>query len=203
MSRFLTNIFKGVSHRSRKLFHRPFSTFNIGWVREKVLKHQTDKKLKSHLYKNKYKVVFRDGPVFLFSIKELFVDEFYKFRTNKNKPKIIDCGSYIGTSILYFKVNYPEAIITGFEPDDTNYSILKTNIDSWNFFDTNIINAATWINNGNISFNSQGSMASRIVEESATGHTGNKKIVNCVRLKDLLTEEVDFLKIDIEGAEYA
>ena len=31
----------------------------------------------------------------------------------------------------------------------------------------------------------------------------NKKIVKCVRLKDLLNEEIDFLKIDIEGAEFA
>ena len=32
------------------------------------------------------------------------------------------------------------------------------------------------------------------------GHNGNdnKKIVKCVRLKDLLNEEIDFLKIDMK-----
>ena len=44
-------------------------------------------------------------------------------------------------------------------------------------------------------------MSSRI--ETDADKTNNKKIVKCVRLKDLLNEEIDFLKIDIEGAELA
>jgi len=153
------------------------------------------------LYRNKYQVAFRDGPTFLISINELFINEYYKFRTNKDCPRIIDCGSYIGTSILYFKVNYPNAVITGFEPDEKNYSILKSNLDNWNFPDTNVINAAIWINNESISFNSAGDMSSRI--ETGVNENNNKKIVKCVRLKDLLNEEIDFLKLDIEGAEFA
>ena len=43
-------------------------------------------------------------------------------------------------------------------------------------------------------------MASRI--ETGAINEGNKKTVPCVRLRDLLNEEIDFLKIDIEGAEY-
>jgi FkbM family methyltransferase len=200
MPNVLLNLSSGVIHRIKKMFYRPYSTFNIGWTKEKILKHQTDDKtLKYHLYKNKYKVAFRDAPTFLMSIEELFINEFYKFRTSKNKPKIIDCGSYIGTSILYFKVNYPNAIVTGFEPDSSNYSILKENLDSWNFPDTNVVNAAIWTSNGSISFNSAGNMSSRI---EADGNGLNEKdSVRCVRLNDLLNEEIDFLKIDIEGAE--
>ena len=41
-------------------------------------------------------------------------------------------------------------------------------------------------------------MSSRI----GNGGSGTKTI-NAIRLKDLLTEKIDFLKIDIEGAEYA
>ena len=48
------------------MFYRPYSTFDIGWAKEKILKHQTDEaNLKYHLYKNKYKVAFRDSPTFL------------------------------------------------------------------------------------------------------------------------------------------
>ena len=104
--------------------------------KEKILKHQTDRNLKYHIYKNKYKIAFRDGPVFLVSINELFINEFYKFRPATDRPKIIDCGSYIGTSILYFKDNYPNAVVSGFEPDETNFSILKENLENWNFSDT-------------------------------------------------------------------
>lgn len=200
MPNVLLNLSSGVIHRIKKMFYRPYSTFNIGWTKEKILKHQTDDtSLKYHLYKNKYKVAFRDAPTFLMSIEELFINEFYKFRTTKDKPKIIDCGSYIGTSILYFKVNYPNAVVTGFEPDSSNYSILKENLDSWNFPDTSVINGAIWTTNGNISFNSAGNMSSRI-EVDANG-LNDKNSVRCVRLNDLLNDEIDFLKIDIEGAE--
>ena len=44
-------------------------------------------------------------------------------------------------------------------------------------------------------------MASKIDESNNTVHSENQK-TKSVRLKDLLTEKVDFLKIDIEGAEY-
>ena len=65
-------------------------------------------------------------------------------------------------AFLYFKVNYPNAVIMGFEPDEKNYSLLKLNLDNWNFSDTNVVNAAIWINNESISFNSVGNMSSRI-----------------------------------------
>jgi len=201
MPHFLANLGKGVNNRIKKIFFQPYSVFDIGWAKEKILKHQTDQSLKYHLYKNKYKIAFRDAPVFLISIKELFINEFYKFRPTTDRPRIIDCGSYIGTSVLYFKINYPNAIVTGFEPDETNYSLINSNLLNWNFSDTSVTNAAIWINNEPISFNAKGSMASKI--ETGAMEDGNKKTVNCVRLKDLLTDKVDFLKIDIEGAEHA
>ena len=200
MPHLLANLGKGVSSRMKKIFYHPYRVFDIGRIKEKILKHQTDKDLKYHMYKNKYKIAFRDAPVFLVSINELFINEFYKFRPITDQPKIIDCGSYIGTSILYFKVNYPNAIVTGFEPDETNYSIVKENLENWNFQDTRVTNAAIWTNNDSISFYAKGSMASRI--EPGVDNDGNRKVVSCVRLKDLLHEEIDFLKIDIEGAEY-
>src|SRR6266516_2187458 len=162
MPYILFNLSKGLYYRVKKIFYRPYRIFDIGWAKEKILKHQTDTRLKHHLYRNKYKISFRDSPTFLLSINELFINEYYKFRANKDCPKIIDCGSYIGTSILYFKVNYPNAVVMGFEPDEKNYSILKSNLDNWNFPDTTVMNAAIWINNESISFNSVGDMSSRI-----------------------------------------
>ncbi len=201
MAHFLTNISSGIYKRLKKTFKRPYSVFNVGWAKEKILKHKTDLSLKYHVYRNKYKIAFRDGPVFLISINELFINEFYKFRPATDNPRIIDCGSYIGTSILYFKTNYPNAIVSGFEPDATNYQIIKSNLENWNFSNTDVTNAAIWINNDTITFNSKGNMASRIEADVVDNDQTNA--VKCVRLKDLLNEEIDFLKIDIEGAEHA
>jgi FkbM family methyltransferase len=130
----------------------------------------------------------------------LFVNEYYKFRPETARPKIIDCGSYIGTSILYFKVNYPNAVVTGFEPDAANFDLLQRNLDNWAFGDTLVERAAIWTNNDGISFHSAGNMSSGITATSAATH-GTSELVRTVRLRDLLDQEIDFLKIDIEGAE--
>jgi FkbM family methyltransferase len=200
MSNLLINLGKGFLNRKNKFFRQEYSVFDIGWVKEKILKHQTDQNLKFHTFKNKYKVAFKDGPVLLISITELFINEFYKFKSTTERPRIIDCGSYIGTSILYFKINYPHAIISGFEPDGKNYEIIHQNLENWKFHDTTVENAAIWIKNDYLAFDSKGNMGSKL--DVAQDHDVNKKSVKCVRLKDLLNEEIDFLKIDIEGAEY-
>jgi hypothetical protein len=43
-----------------------------------------------------------DGKSFYYSYREICEDEIYKFISNKPNPLIIDCGSNIGLSILYF-----------------------------------------------------------------------------------------------------
>lgn len=194
------NLGGGVKHRLKKLFSNPYDVFDISIGKQKLLKHQTDlEQLKFHTYRGKYEVVFKDSLTFLMSINELFIQEFYKFSTQNPQPRIIDCGSYIGTSLLYFKTHYPGAIITGFEPDNKNFALLKQNTDNWKFENVSIYNAAIWINNGTINFNSEGNMSSRIEEDTPEA---NDSGVTCFRLKDMLNETVDFLKVDIESAEY-
>ena len=121
----------------------------------------------------KHKIFFRDAPVFLVSINELFINEFYKFRTNKdqqnknNRLRIL----YWYQHPLYFKINYPNAQVRGFEPDSENFSLLKTNTNEWAFSNTQIENAAILdYQRDSITFNAKGSMASRIESD----HTGNQ-----------------------------
>ncbi len=87
MPHLLANLGKGINKRVKKIFYHPYSVFNIGWAKEKILKHQTDQRLKYHIYQKKYKIAFRDGPVFLISINELFINEFYKFRDDFRSAK--------------------------------------------------------------------------------------------------------------------
>lgn len=207
MAIFTNNLIGGIQYRIKRMFNRRYRVFDIGWLEEKKLKHERDLGVKTHLYKGKYSVHFRDAPEFLVSIDELFVNEFYKFRPAGGRPRIIDCGSYIGTSVLYFKVNYPEAVVTGFEPDPSNFGLLQRNLENWGFADAQVENAAIWVNNDGITFHSAGNMSSGIVQGggaaqgSAGGGGGTDLRVRTVRLRDLLEEDVDFLKIDIEGAE--
>ena len=191
----------GIRKRLNIIFYRPFSKFDISWFQEKLLKHANSGIEYSHLYKNRYKIIFKDPKAFLYSVKELFVEEIYKFKAQDDTPYIIDCGSYIGTSILFFKTQYPNAKILAFEPDNSNFELLNNNIKNWDLKDIEIQNAAIWIDNLGVNFIADGNMASKIDESNNTAHNENQK-TKSVRLRDLLTEKIDFLKIDIEGAEY-
>lgn len=144
------------------------------------------------------KIKITDSFWYLHSLNELFVEEVYKFTSDIENPRIIDCGSNIGLSILYFKKLFPKAVITGFEPDNDICSIAKFNLEQFNITDIDLQQKAVWINNDPLIFAKVGSLSGHFVDEEAE----NTISIETVRLKDYLQEKVDFLKIDIEGPEF-
>lgn len=136
---------------------------------------------------------------FMHGIDEIFIQEVYKYASYEQEPVILDCGANIGLSVIYFKRLYPKAKVIAFEPDPQIFSILSKNLAEYNYDDVEIVNAAVWNENATLTFESDGSVGGRIDSDKTTGN-GIK--VKSVRLRDYLTSHVDFLKIDIEGAEY-
>jgi FkbM family methyltransferase len=142
---------------------------------------------------------FADAATFLHGYEEIFDQEIYKFNATSNAPNIIDCGSNIGLSVVYFKRLYPNARVTAFEPDKNIAQTLKKNIESFKLSNIEVNEKAIWINNNGIEFQQEGGFSGRIPKP---GDTENIVKVPTKRLKDLLISKVDFLKMDIEGAEY-
>lgn len=143
---------------------------------------------------------FSHGDAFLHLLEEIFVDNVYKFESETDEPYIIDCGANIGVSILYFKKRFPKAKILGFEPDENVFNLLKQNVA---VFDKNnkveIKKEAVWTEDTELSFFSEGGVAgSSVVDYSKKN---NVVKVQATDLKKYLEVPVDFLKIDIEGAE--
>ncbi|MFA4852424.1 MAG: FkbM family methyltransferase [Bacteroidales bacterium] len=140
-----------------------------------------------------------DGASFVFTYNEIFKKCIYNFRAANNSPLIIDCGANIGLSIIYFKSLYPDSNIIAFEPDQNIFKTLSSNISSFNLKNVTLLNNAVWIEETTLDFSSEGADGGRI--STLAGDKTNNKI-NALRLKDLLkNKKVDFLKIDIEGAE--
>ena len=145
--------------------------------------------------------IIADAPSFFSMYKEIIKSEIYKFKSDSRKPLIIDCGANIGLGILYFKKRFPEAKIIAFEPDTKIFDILKYNIQSFDFSDVDLINKALWSEETKLNFFSEGADAGHIAN---INDNDQKNIINIstVRLKNYLNNKVDFLKLDIEGAEY-
>lgn len=141
--------------------------------------------------------IIADAPSFFFMYNEIFHKKIYAFKTDAKKPYILDCGANIGLSVIFFKRLYPKAEIIAFEPDQRIGDILQKNLSSFEYADVKIIRKALWNKETELSFFSEGADGSRI---AATGDTPNQK-VQTIRLLPYLNREVDFLKIDIEGAE--
>jgi FkbM family methyltransferase len=194
---YIRNIFKGIQLAASRLLHSPYRKVNINWFKLKALKHLPTGKEREHILFNK-KVFYLNPQDFLHGIKEIFVEEIYKQQLPAN-AFVIDCGSNIGLSIIYMKQICPTATIIGFEPDQKNYDLLIRNLQSFQLTNITIHKAAVWIQNGPLQFTDTGTMGSSI----STAETEKTITVEGMRLRDLLTKKVDFLKIDIEGAEYA
>lgn len=146
------------------------------------------------------KLYIHDIASFRLCYDELFRLEMYKFIAKTPNPYIIDCGANLGMSIIYFKELYPEAKILAFEADDHIFNFLQKNMESYNYTDVELINKAVWNSDDILSFVAEGGAGGRLEEES---DKGLYKKIPCVSIKKYLAEKkVDFLKIDIEGAEY-
>jgi FkbM family methyltransferase len=143
-----------------------------------------------------------DGKSFYYSYRELWEDNIYKFLSKKSNPFIIDGGSNIGLSIIYFKELYPNSKIIGFEADPTVYETLESNLKSFGYDNVEIYNQALWKEESSLEFAVEGADAGRVVQNNQEQSQHRAK-VPAVCLSNHLSQSVDFLKLDIEGAETA
>ena len=138
-----------------------------------------------------------DASSFLGMYHEIYQQQVYRFRARTEEPFIIDGGSNIGLSILYFKELYPRSEIVAFEPDGKIFALLERNIQRSGYRNIKLLRQALWSAQTTLGFISEGSWAGRLAR---TGdHPGH--VVPTARLRDHLNRPVDFLKLDIEGAE--
>lgn len=149
----------------------------------------------TNILKNKTK--YSDPASFSFIYEEVFIKEIYRFSSKKSRPLIIDCGANIGLSVIYFKKLFPKANVIAFEPDKDVFEILKHNIKSHSLDDVSLIKKGLWKEEATLCFQPDGADGGRLEE---VGNDNTAKI-DTVRLSNYLDNEVDFLKIDIEGAE--
>jgi FkbM family methyltransferase len=163
-------------------------------------------KHQQHLSVFNVKFWFPNLAGFTFLLTEIFIKQDYFFASAKPDPVIVDCGSNIGVSILYFKRRYPKARIIGFEPDPSIFEFLQKNVAANKWSDVTVHNVALSDREGETELfcepNLAGSLRGSLRKERTRQDVESKK-VKTVLLSNYLCGEIDFLKIDIEGMEMA
>lgn len=148
---------------------------------------------------DEHRFYFHDARCFYDSYVEIVQDEIYRFNATTNSPLIIDCGANMGVSVLFFAKQYPKAKIIAFEPEEAIAEVLQKNIASYHLTNVTLHQKAVWDSNTVLSFTTDRGMGGSVAN---TFSNQPPVQVQTVRLADYLQEPVDFLKLDIEGAEY-
>jgi FkbM family methyltransferase len=149
-----------------------------------------------------YRVKAYSLPTLAFLFREVFVDLDYHFVTDVPNPVILDCGSNIGMSVLFFKSLYPQASIIGFEPARQTFELLRHNVDSNHLPDVTVRQCAVGDSETPIAF-FETAVAGSVTASIRAPRGGEKPVmVPQVRLSQIIDREIDFLKLDVEGAEW-
>jgi FkbM family methyltransferase len=150
-----------------------------------------------------HRIVVNDPPNVRVLCRDLFDGHIYGFRSERRDPRILDCGSNIGMSVIYFKDLYPAATIVALEPDPAIFPYLEENVRLNGLDRVELVHAAVADRTGTLTFFSDAKYASRLVGDGdSTPLEGRQRFeVAAVRLDSLLNEPVDFMKMNIEGAE--
>jgi FkbM family methyltransferase len=143
---------------------------------------------------------YQDAATFQHAYVQIFERRAYDFPCIFGSPRILDCGANIGLPLRFWASKFPAPRITAFEPDPEVYSILKKNTAEISNALVELHQAAVWVRAGKIAFRSTGLETGHLAEVPST-LAGEMHEVPSLRLRDFLEEPVDFLKIDIEGAE--
>lgn len=147
-----------------------------------------------------WSIRFRSYPHLITLLEEIFIFQVYHFNSNTPHPLIVDCGSNIGLSILYFKTLYPQCTLIAFEPDPDAFPLLQKNIKH---------NQLTNITLHNLAVRSQptetvlhqkspGGITTSVFQTDAITNT---IVTTSCRLSDYLPPHVDLVKLDVEGSE--
>ncbi len=191
----IQNLRTGLIWRLSKLFKNQHKDINLGAYKKRYYKHLPPGQIRKHKILGSF-VYFTSPQELLHGLDEIFIQEIYKQELREN-ANVIDCGANIGLSVIYIKNHHPSANIIAFEPDEKNFELLTKNVGSFQLKKVELRKEAVWIEDGFLNFKTEGSMSSKIEPSNNLGVQ-----VKATRLKNLLKNQVDFLKMDIEGAEY-
>ena len=142
---------------------------------------------------------YADAASFLSGWHEIFVCGLYEISGpgDSRLPLLVDAGANIGLAPLFWKTRFPAFRYLGFEPDPLVAQICRANLEAWGCGGT-LHELALAGTAGRRRFLRDYADGGAFNHRASTAETVE---VPAVKLSEFITEPVDLLKIDIEGAE--
>jgi FkbM family methyltransferase len=183
-------------------FKMRYSLFNVlNKTYKKRKKAVAEKESRVHLFG--FDIIGTDAEMLYYLVKEIFTGKEYDFLTASSAPVILDCGSNIGLSIIYFKMKYPKSRIIGFEASPFIFKILSQNVNKNKLSDVSLFNVALFNTETELPFYVHDEKP-QIASLKSMDESGKKVFVKTAFLSGFIKREgtVDLVKMDIEGAEW-
>jgi len=168
---------------------------------EKIENHQMFQM--ANISNMKVPLAYRPNTSDMWLLEKIFKEQEYNFSiANFNPRLILDCGANVGYSAAYFTNKYPEAKIIAVEPEPYNFKMLQYNT---HFYDNvQCIRSALWNKEGYIKIlpDMPGNTLAFMTEDTTADDPEALKTITVSKLLEISGfDEIDLLKIDIEGAE--
>ena len=155
--------------------------------------------IKSYSIKSPF--IIRKNTTDLAIFKQIFINKEYEFPINIKPKLIIDGGANVGYASLFFANKFPNAEITAIEPEESNFGILQKNTAKYK--NIKPIQAGLWHKNINLKITgTEWGKCGFMTEEAGPDDNSDIKAITIDEiLKQSKHDEIDILKLDIEGAE--
>lgn len=140
-------------------------------------------------------LLYADATALYHQLSDIYIEQTYDFSCNRPDPRILDVGGHIGLASLRFRELFPKARLTTFEPDPALADRLRANLATAGDTVTEIIAAAAWTSDGVSNFAATGD------DSGALAANGTVQVAT-VDLARFCSEPIDYLKLDVEGAEF-
>lgn len=178
----------------------PFDLWN------KLLKY--DKDMAQEKKFGKWLVTYKNLPEAEELYDDIFHTKSYYWDGVSARPFILDLGAHIGLAALYFKERYPQATVVSFEANPETFSLLEKNVRQNHLTGVQTVHAAVGKEEGTATFHidKRGKDAwswgdSIVINDWNDPKDYEAVTVPAVRLSAYMSQPVDILKIDVEGAE--
>ncbi|MEF2968106.1 FkbM family methyltransferase [Paenibacillus sp. M1] len=133
--------------------------------------------------------------------KQIFQGRDYIFPLSFSPKLIIDGGANVGYGSVLFANAYPEAQIVAIEPEASNYEVLQYNTAPYKHITT--VNSGLWNKDTHLKVKDNGldKWGAMVEETSESDPDAFKAVTISSLMANYVGQEIDILKLDIEGAE--